>query len=139
MGPANGPNPRSVYNLLGSMFPLLPALILLLLNGPASIERLAADGRLPAALASVQARAEQTKSLSRADELALASLLTLDGSTADALFRLLASDSLIGEEPARALIDLEVEQTPPAVPPELGDPQDGQGTSRNSRDGPLVR
>lgn len=121
------------------MFPLLPALILLLLNGPANLERLAADGRLPAALASVQARADQAKNLSRADELALASLLTLDGSTADALFRLLASDSLISENREEPLVAPEVDQTPPDVPPELGDPHDGLGTCRNSRDGPSAR
>ncbi len=33
------------------MFPLIPALILLLLHGPSSFERLAETGRLPAALA----------------------------------------------------------------------------------------
>ena len=59
------------------MLPLLPALILLLLQGPSNFERLAVDGRLPAALEAIHRQMANTGSeqLSDRDQEALASLL----------------------------------------------------------------
>src|SRR4051794_16630366 len=65
------------------MLPLLPALILLILQGPTNVERMALDGRLPAALDAIHRQMESSGSeraaLSRADGMAMASLLAISG------------------------------------------------------------
>ena len=59
------------------MLPLLPALILLILQGPTNVERMALDGRLPAVLNAIHRQMEATPgertALSRADGVALVS------------------------------------------------------------------
>lgn len=127
------------------MLPFLPALILLLLHGPANIERLAEGGALPAALAAIQQRidAPEHRALAskRADQLALASLLALSGDKeiSNALARILAVN-IVCETPAQAKpAILESEQTQDSDPPKercLGRPQDGFIGSQRSRDGP---
>jgi hypothetical protein len=137
------------------MLPLLPALILLLLNGPANIERMAEVGALPAALAAIQHRIDsgETVSLSqaRADQFALASLLSLSGDPqiSHALARLLISDlgsrtTDLGESdvaPASRLVELESlgsNQISPIRDPQSEFPQDGFADSQRSRDGPFA-
>lgn len=72
------------------MLPLLPALLLLLLQGPSNVERLAQDGRLPEALNSLNR--QMAVSMGAAD-LAMTSLLSVsnDASLAHALATLLSS------------------------------------------------
>lgn len=126
------------------MLPFLPALILLLLHGPANIERLAEGGALPAALAAIQQRidAPEHRALAnkRADHLALASLLALSGDKeiSSALARIL-SLNIVCEPQAPAALQAEPEQG--SDPPQercLGRPQDGFLGSQRSRDGPLA-
>lgn len=80
------------------MFPLLPALILLILQGPSSIEKMALDGRLPAALEAVTRQMERQDprvgSLDQADAVVLASLLAFSGDPdlSHALIKLLSID-----------------------------------------------
>lgn len=122
------------------MLPLLPALFLLILQGPSSIEMMASDGRLPAALEAVSRRLEaqdhRAASLEKADAAVLASLLAIgnDSEFSNALFRLLT-----------------LECCPEPTDSRLGDPepvepacfQDGQyhlsdafSTCQRTRDGP---
>lgn len=126
------------------MLPLLPALILLLLNGPANIERLAEGGALPAMLAAIQKRIDAPGSAqearSRADDVALASLLTLssDPRISHALVRIL----VLGIKPSE-VHDCEppklAEQSePPPRADSLGQVQDGYLRSQRSRDGPAT-
>lgn len=129
------------------MLPLLPALILLLLNGPANIERLAEGGALPAALAAIQQRIDtpQTRGSlqARADHLAMASLLSLSGDPqiSRALARLLAFNVVSDEpKPVPAGVTAEPEDTePPPIERSLGKPQDGFLRCQRSRDGPHCR
>jgi len=81
------------------MLPLLPALLLLLLQGPSNIERLAQDGRLPEALDSLH---RQMFVSPGAADLAMSSLLQMSGdaSLAQALATLLATPE--GPEAARS-------------------------------------
>ncbi len=86
------------------MLPILPALLLLILQGPSSVERMALDGRLPAALEAVSRRMEaqdhRSGSIEKADAAVLASLLALSGDPdlSHALFQLLTLDQ--GPSPA---------------------------------------
>lgn len=80
------------------MLPILPALLLLILQGPSSIEKMALDGRLPAALEAVSRRMEaqdhRSGSIEKADAAVLASLLALSGDPdlSHALIQLLSLD-----------------------------------------------
>lgn len=80
------------------MLPILPALLLLILQGPSSIEKMALDGRLPAALEAVSRRMEaqdhRSGSMEKADAAVLASLLALSGDPdlSHALIQLLSLD-----------------------------------------------
>ena len=129
------------------MLPLLPALILLLLNGPANIERLAERGALPAALAAIQQRAiapESQKALNqaKADPYALASLLSLTGDPqlSRALAQLfsihVACEPVACAQPA-ALRELDSGGEPPPIALCIGEPCDGFLRSQRSRDGPV--
>lgn len=124
------------------MLPLLPALILLLLQGPAGIERMAANGQLPGALHALhrQMAKAQEKTCVR-DDVVLASLLAAgqDKSMSRALLQLLTSvDALFAEpipakpEPSRDIV------SPPLVATCLGTPQEGFFDCRRSRDGPWI-
>lgn len=137
------------------MLPLLPALILLLFNGPAHVERMADGGALPAALAAIQQRIDsgETVSLSqaRADHLALASLLSFGGDPqiSHALARLLISDlgsrisDLRGSDPAPLshLSELDSLSSDPRCAirdPRSELPRAGFAECQRSRDGPIA-
>lgn len=80
------------------MLPILPALLLLILQGPSSIEKMALEGRLPAALEAASRRMEAQEhrfgSTEKADAAVLASLLALSGDPdlSHALYQLLSLD-----------------------------------------------
>jgi hypothetical protein len=131
------------------MLPLLPALILLILQGPTNVERMAMDGRLPAALQAIhhqmESSGEQRAALSKADGVALVSLLAMSGDPqfTRALGRLLAisgADAFDELPPARARIEIEGADRgdPPPCPRLVGNLQDGFILSQRSRDGPFL-
>ena len=116
------------------MLPLLPALLLLLLQGPSNIERLAQAGRLPEALDSLH---RQIFVSPAAADLAMTSLLQMSGdeSLAQALATLLGSSEAPPQTPAT-----------PARVEEIGAPapvdrsaiatDEGYSENRRTRDGP---
>lgn len=127
------------------MLPLLPALILLLLNGPANIERLAEGGALPAALAAIQQRVsapQSQMSQARADQYAFASLLSLSGDPqlSRALAQIfsinVACEAAPSAQPEKLLAD-ESSGEPPPITRSIGKPHQGFLDSQRSRDGPL--
>lgn len=120
------------------MLPLIPALLLLLLQGPSNVERLAQDGRLPEALNSIHQRLGVS---SQAADLAMSSLLSMsnDASLAQALATLLAADS--PETPklvCRRISELPVAGCPL---PDWASPRLTEGYEKGlrSRDGPGTR
>lgn len=124
------------------MLPLLPALILFLLNGPANIERLAERGALPAMLAAIQQRIDTDSGTQeqarKSDSLTLASLLSLsaDPRVSHALVRILVlgvdANPLHDCEPPK----LKVQTEPPPAADTIGRPHSGYLQSHRSRDGP---
>jgi hypothetical protein len=127
------------------MLNLLPALLLLLLNGPANIERMAEGGALPAALASIQQRIDspdrQVSAAARADQMALASLLSMSGDPrmSQALARIFCLNIVCEPVPSakpEKLLDEESGSEPPPVVRVDGQPRDGFLDSQRSRDGP---
>lgn len=120
------------------MFPLLPALLLLILQGPAKVERMACDGRLPGALEALHRQISAPSSgIRAADESVLASLVGLSGDHAlsCALMHLFA---LAGPEPAPVESGRVIEEVAPilSAPPPSGRLQDGFDDCRRTRDGP---
>ena len=126
------------------MLPILPALLLLILQGPSSIEKMALDGRLPAALEAVsrqmEAQDHRSGSIERADATVLASLLALSGdpNLSHALIQLLSLDQGFtcpgGEPPIRQEESIErgrVESDPVPIRPQPC------LDSQRSRDGPV--
>jgi len=120
------------------MLPFLPALIMLLLQGPSNFERLAVNGRLPDAFEAMNRQIGQPGAavLSERQEQAIASLIAA-GSTAQQLSHALWSflfQSIVSEpapvpaEPAQAIIQGE------AAPPSSS----GFAKSQRSRDGPAT-
>jgi hypothetical protein len=121
------------------MLPLLPALILFLLQGPSNFERLAVDGRLPAALDAIHRQMDRPgiEQLSERDQETLASLLAagLDTQFSNAFFAYLNRGN---EHP----------HTPILASKELGRPilasrgvpptQEGFERFQRSRDGPAI-
>lgn len=120
------------------MFPLLPALILLFLNGPAHMERLAEGGALPAALMAVQQRLEAPDK--QAGQLALASLLAFSGDkeASKVLVKILALQALEEGQPLQVQMSTEPKVDPPQEQC-LGQTQEGFLQSQRSRDGPASR
>ena len=121
------------------MLPLLPALILLFLQGPAGIERMAWNGQLPGALDALHRQIASAPDKSGvAEEMVLASLIAASGdkSMSRALHHLL---SLIEptEERSQAQIVAREDSPPIPIPPALGDLRDGCYDCQRSRDGPL--
>src|SRR5579862_1331811 len=102
------------------MLPLLPALILLLLKGPAGIERMAGNGLWPN-----QIRAGASAKSNATNEVVFASLLAIRGDKdmSRALIRLLTfvEPENIASKPHS---DTEEVQLPVAIPAGLGRPQD---------------
>jgi len=128
------------------MLPLLPALILLLLNGPANIERMAAHGSLPAALAAIQQRADAPRngqlSGATAEQYALASLLSLTGdpqvSRALAqIFSLQVACEVLPSAQPQAAAEADSSGEPPPIARSIGKPHRGFLHSQRSRDGPF--
>jgi hypothetical protein len=121
------------------MLPLLPALILLFLQGPANIERMASVGQLPGALNALHRQmATPHKRVRPADEVVLASLLAVSGDRelSEALWQLLSLTSTTNPE-IKPVVVFDQEHSPPIpIPPSLGQLQDGYVDGRRSRDGP---
>lgn len=119
------------------MFPLIPVLILLLLQGPSNIERLAQDGRLPQALVAAQPRIEAPASEVSQAEAMLASLLQAgaDPDLSHALAWLLSAQD---DAPKAVVLDLseadELGMPSNGTPPDLSD---GFLVCRRTRDGPF--
>ena len=126
------------------MLPLLPALILLLLNGPANLERMAERGALPAALAAIHQKAapqNQTLNSAKAEQYALASLLSLTGdpqlSRALAqIFSLQVACEVLPSAQPPAIKEADSSGEPPPIAHSIGKPQRGFLHSQRSRDGP---
>ncbi len=118
------------------MLPLLPALILLLLQGPANIERMAHDGHLQAALTAIQRHMPERK-VNRADEAVLASLLAVstDRQLSRALVQLLAFAET--DPPVERVVIPAETSAPIPIPPSLGRLREGFAASQRSRDGPF--
>jgi len=120
------------------MLPLLPALILLLLQGPSNFERLAVNGRLPAALEAIQRQivASESDSLTECEKQSFASILAnhLGDPLSNALFAILQPI----QAPTRTVVSVEdceskrhvCEQGSLHLPT-------GFGSSDRTRDGPL--
>ncbi len=115
------------------MLPLLPALLLLLLQGPSNIERLAQDGRLPEALDSLH---RQMFVSPGAADLAMSSLLQMSGdeSLAQALATLLSTP----DAPAMTAPQNQGDEIALPVLPsrERVAVAEGLSENRRSRDGP---
>jgi hypothetical protein len=131
------------------MLPLLPALILLILQGPTNVERMALDGRLPAALDAIHRQMESTgsehASLKAANGMALVSLLAMSGDPqfSQALVKLLAmssGDAVEAKPSGKQYRDQFADDlaNPPPCPRRLGSLTDGFFGSQRSRDGPAV-
>jgi len=110
---------------------------LLILQGPAGIERMGWNGQLPAALDSLHRQAGSTCEQAR-DEEAIASLLaaSTERSVTRAIFQLL---TLMPSEPPKPAAAPSMQEEPQAAaptPPSLGDLSQGFFTCRRSRDGP---
>jgi hypothetical protein len=123
------------------MLPILPALLLLILQGPSSIERLAHEGRLPEALQAVSRQLEMQDNGSErskdAEAAVLASLLAMgsDPDLSHALFQLLSLDQLDAPPTHSSNADLRVE--PPDIPTyEISRIPDAFRTCGRTRDGP---
>jgi len=127
------------------MLPILPALLLLILQGPSSIERMALDGRLPAALEAIsrqmEAQNHRSNAVERSDEAVLATLLAFssDPDLSNALYKLLSLDQPADQvrSDLKDLSDTEPERSPimssgdvPVLPVVCLE-------SQRSRDGPL--
>jgi len=121
------------------MLPLLPALILMLLQGPSNFERLAVDGRLPAALEAIHRHMAQpgSEKLSEREEQALASLIAA-GSSAQ-LTRALMSFLWHGDEKPQSAEPPACESSQPVVCFNDSPPApDGFERSQRTRDGPAI-
>lgn len=127
------------------MLPLLPALLLLILQGPSSVERMALDGRLPAALEAIHRQMEsqdhKSPAVSKAEEAMLASLLALsnDPQVSHALIKLLS----LGEPAAMPRPSLAIEAQDESPPNSIAEgdsavPVEGFAESQRSRDGPFA-
>lgn len=118
------------------MLPILPALILLLLQGPSNMERLARQGRLPAALDAIYRDGDRVElSRSMQDQVVFASLLaTHDAHLSGALFALLAPEHEPIEPPLKAA---PLERKSVVLPGDAPAPCEGFSRSSRTRDGPL--
>jgi len=118
------------------MLPLLPALLLLLLQGPSNFERLSVDGRLPAALEAFHRELAQPNKpqLSEQDENALASLLAagIDVQLSQAFLALFQRSEIQPSRPAA------FQEEPASIDSKdtLGNLQEGFSQCRRTRDGP---
>jgi hypothetical protein len=127
------------------MWPFLPALFLLILQGPSDFERMASGGRLPAALEALHRHLETPAAQKlvqdeKGRELLLASLLAMGADDlGKAIAELLALDLEAAPKPAA-----EAEPGPTSHPPTQHEepPQwrgDDFSTPGRTRDGPAAR
>ncbi len=134
---------RTVYNWklrsFDRMLPLLPALILLLLQGPSNFERLAVNGRLPAALEAMHRQMAQPGEvqLTRSEEQALASLIAGDSSVelSQALLHFLRFGA---EKPQQTVIFEDPSPQPIIARGDSPPQQDGFSRFQRTRDGPAT-
>jgi hypothetical protein len=122
------------------MLPLLPALILLLLKGPAGIERMAWNGQLPSALHALHRQmAKAPERTCAADEVVFASLLAVSGNKdmSRALLHLLTYVEPAATETPTHVAKSDEASPPVPIPPTLGTPSNGYFACQRSRDGPL--
>ena len=139
LDPRNGAHTHSVYTYWLApiaMLPILPALILLLLQGPSNMERLARAGRLPAALDAIHRSVDGPEfSRSMQKQAVLASLLANhDAHLSSALFALLAP----GEESSDAKKASPSEPKSIVLPGVAPAPCEGFARSARTRDGPFA-
>jgi hypothetical protein len=106
------------------MLPLLPAILLLLMQGPAGLERLARDGRLPASLESWRQAPGQASTRIRTSDPRIAQVLV------SLLQEAQPSQTVQKPEP---ILERKV-AIPPA--PVLGQARKGYDQVEKSRDGP---
>jgi hypothetical protein len=118
------------------MLPLLPAILLLLLQGPSNVERLAARGRLPSAFDAVCRSVGDTPTLREAEQVVFATLLAAgeDPRLSDALFAILRTRRV--QRAAPVVASAEVPRVRPAVGA-VPTVRDGFARSQRTRDGPL--
>jgi hypothetical protein len=123
------------------MLPILPALLLMLLQGPANIERMASEGQLPAALNAIHRQMECSHRgfEQPAEQVVLASLLAVsqDREMSQALFRLLSIPPQ-QEVASGANEPLELVGEAPPCPPRIDFDQRHFVDSQRSRDGPTL-
>lgn len=134
----------SIITLSANMLPILPALLLLILQGPSSIERMALAGRLPAALEAVSRQIEShdqsLASTEGAEAAVWASLLAFSGDPelSNALYRLLALDATAPAAPRQYGFEPDDWVDPPSfLSPDLASLPDAYVQCRRSRDGPV--
>jgi hypothetical protein len=124
------------------VLPLLPALILLIFQG-SNVERLAHEGRLPAALQAAhrQMLLEPQGPLGATEESVLASLLAASRTSpelSEAMFRLLLGE--LAPTPVAEAAEIAAFESHVAPPPADERPLDSPFVeSQRSRDGPWVR
>lgn len=127
------------------MLPILPALLLLILQGPSSIEKMALEGRLPAALEAIgrqmESKSHRVGALDSSNEAVLATLWAFSGDPglSKALYRLLALDQeQDSAQPTSNDPSFETKASPATVPTGRHGPLPGQFSDcQRSRDGPL--
>ncbi len=123
------------------MLPLLPAILLLLLQGSAGGDQAAWDARLPGALNALHRQLQGgPDGIRAADEVVFASLLAAGGDDdiSKALIKLLTHLDEPSEQVSRPCVDREETPSVIPIPPSLGDPQSGYYDCRRSRDGPWI-
>src|ERR1044072_6238323 len=120
------------------MLPLLPALILLLLQGSAGSQRLSC-GHLPGAIEALHRQMSVSPESRRVADEVFATLLVRSGSK-DFSRALLQALDLISEPETETAPTLVVEdESHPITPPHcLGSPQEACYDCRRSRDGPVL-
>ena len=106
------------------MLPILPAILLLFLQGPANIERLAHEGRLPAAIEAVHS-----------DDRAIAALLAASHSELSHALLALIDWS---ESESKPIKKQEISTFVAIVPHPITATSSGFTTSQRSRDGPVL-
>lgn len=112
------------------MFPLIPVILLLLLQGPSNADRLARNGHLLGSLDAIAA----DSTLRESDRVVLASLFAReDAKLSDALIAILRSDRTRPSAPPPT--EPVVKQVPVSAPKLRL--QQGYARSQRSRDGPL--
>jgi len=122
------------------MLPIIPALLLLLLHGPSNVERLAREGRLPAALDAMHREiARSSVTADAVHEVAIASLLASTDPHFSRAFYALLNPVTARPEPKSAITaapradEIQVRPDLGAPPPSI---PEGFSDCRRSRDGP---